>query len=147
MLKLWDCRILIHLPSFQVSWIRHSDSGLLAVDDFVYTTSHRIKVYHDNGSHEYRLSVNPVELTDAGYYACQVSTTPHTSHFMALNVIGKNTFLEILRIFRSGASGASEASGATITPQMSGPKMSKKLQKLKHHLDKFQTINYDFMTV
>ena len=74
---------------FQISWIRHTDSGLLAVNDFVYTTSHRIKVFHDNGSSEWRLSINPVELSDGGFYECQVSTTPHTSHFMAINVIGK----------------------------------------------------------
>ena len=73
----------------QISWIRHTDSGLLAVNDFVYTTSHRIKVFHDNGSSEWRLSINPVELSDGGFYECQVSTTPHTSHFMAINVIGK----------------------------------------------------------
>jgi len=72
-----------------VSWMRHSDSGLLAVNDFVYTTSHRIKVFHDNGSNEYRLSINPTELSDGGFYECQVSTTPHTSHFMAISVIGK----------------------------------------------------------
>ena len=75
---------------FQVSWIRHSDSGLLAVNDFVYTTSHRIKVYHENGSVDYRLSINPVELTDASLYECQVSTTPHTSHFMKITVMGKH---------------------------------------------------------
>ena len=74
---------------FQVSWIRHSDSGLLAVNDFVYTTSHRIKVFHRQGSPEWKLSINPVELSDAGLYQCQVSTTPHTSHFIALNVVGE----------------------------------------------------------
>lgn len=74
-----------------VSWMRHSDSGLLAVNDFVYTTSHRIKVYHDNGSNEWRLSINPVEISDGGLYECQVSTTPHTSHFMAISVIEPHT--------------------------------------------------------
>ena len=28
----------------QVSWIRHRDTSLLAVNKFVYTTSHRVKV-------------------------------------------------------------------------------------------------------
>ena len=77
-----------------MSWIRHSDSGLLAVNDFVYTTSHRVKVFHVVGSPQWKLSINPVQVTDAGLYECQVSTTPHTSHFIALNVVGEHTFLE-----------------------------------------------------
>ena len=81
---------------FQVSWIRHSDSGLLAVNDFVYTTSHRVKVFHVVGSPQWKLSINPVQVTDAGLYECQVSTTPHTSHFIALNVVGE--LLHILRV-------------------------------------------------
>ena len=80
--------MLFHIYYLQVSWIRHTDSGLLAVNDFVYTTSHRIKVFHDDGSNVWRLSINPVELSDGGYFECQVSTTPHTSHFMAITVIG-----------------------------------------------------------
>jgi len=79
------------LGNESVSWIRHSDSGLLAVNDFVYTTSHRIKVFHRQGSPEWKLSINPVELSDAGLYQCQVSTTPHTSHFIALNVVEPKT--------------------------------------------------------
>ena len=79
-----------------MSWIRHSDSGLLAVNDFVYTTSHRVKVFHVVGSPQWKLSINPVQVTDAGLYECQVSTTPHTSHFIALNVVGE--LLHILRV-------------------------------------------------
>ena len=62
---------------------------MLAVNDFLYTTSHRVKVFHENGSTEWRLSINPVEVEDDGLYECQVSTTPHTSHFIAIQVIGK----------------------------------------------------------
>ena len=80
-----------------MSWIRHSDSGLLAVNDFVYTTSHRVKVFHVVGSPQWKLSINPVQVTDAGLYECQVSTTPHTSHFIALNVVGEQV-LHILGV-------------------------------------------------
>ena len=74
---------------FQISWIRHSDSALLYVNDFKYTSSHRVKAFHDEGTDEWRLSINPVEVEDKGLYECQASTTPHTSHFMAIEVIGK----------------------------------------------------------
>ena len=74
---------------FQVSWIRHRDAGILAVNNFVYTTSHRIKVFHQNGSSEWRLSINPVEISDDGTYECQISTTPTTFHSMAVRVVGK----------------------------------------------------------
>ncbi len=73
-----------------MSWLRHEDSALLAVNTFVYTGSQRVKIFHDDGGDEWRLSINPVELEDAGVYECQVSTTPHTAHFMAVQVIGED---------------------------------------------------------
>ncbi len=73
---------------FQVSWLRHEGSALLAVDNFLYSTSHRIKVFHNNNEQEWSLSINPVELSDAGIYECQIGTTPHKAHFMAVDVIG-----------------------------------------------------------
>jgi hypothetical protein len=64
------------------------------VNSFVYTTSPRVKVFHSaavatTATDEWRLSLNPAEMSDDGLYECQVSTTPHTSHFIALKVIGK----------------------------------------------------------
>ena len=73
----------------QVSWIRHRDTSLLAVNKFVYTTSHRVKVItvtlrkltnvtnvsqvqNAADSDEWRLGLQPVEITDQGWYSCQV---------------------------------------------------------------------------
>ena len=75
----------------QVSWIRHRDTSLLAVNKFVYTTSHRVKVItmtlrklthvpnvsqvqNAADSDEWRLVLQPVEITDQGWYSCQVSS-------------------------------------------------------------------------
>ena len=75
----------------QVSWIRHRDTSLLAVNKFVYTTSHRVKVINMTlrklthipivsqvqnaaDSDEWRLVLQPVEITDQGWYSCQVRT-------------------------------------------------------------------------
>jgi hypothetical protein len=35
----------------------------LAVNQFKYTSSHRIKVFHENGSSEWKLSINPVQVS------------------------------------------------------------------------------------
>ena len=39
----------------------------------------------------WRLVVQPVELSDAGWYSCQVSTTPHLQHRIFLGVIQPKT--------------------------------------------------------
>jgi hypothetical protein len=70
----------------QVSWLRHP-SSLLAVNTFVYSTSHRVRVQHRAGGLEWRLLLQPVQLGDGGWYGCQVSTTPHLEQRVHLNVI------------------------------------------------------------
>ena len=138
----------------QVSWIRHRDTSLLAVNKFVYTSSHRVKVCFEiiksddsraarlgnfffrlkhfrkeNEGHIskfyknikifrkyieifetlayleiywlqvqnnpesslWRLVLQPVVSSDAGWYSCQVSTTPHLQHRMFLGVIQPKT--------------------------------------------------------
>lgn len=98
--------VIDDLGNESVSWIRHDTSAFLAVNNFVYASSGRFKVFHEvirrpssrgygndlgrrrvSSVEEWRLSVNPVELEDSGLYECQVSTTPHISHFMRLTVI------------------------------------------------------------
>ena len=76
---------------FQVSWIRHSNSKLLAVNSYIYTQNHRVKVFHENSDAKvWKLSLNPVIVEDQDLYECQVSTTPTTAHFMAVEVVGKS---------------------------------------------------------
>lgn len=82
-----------NVNNHSISWIRHRDTSLLAVNKFVYTTSHRVKVHHNAGTDEWRLVLQPVSLTDQGWYSCQVSTTPHLEHRMYLGVIQPNTLI------------------------------------------------------
>jgi len=85
--------IIRNVNNHSISWIRHRDTSLLAVNKFVYTTSHRFKVQHAGGSPEWRLVVRPVSLADRGWYSCQVSTTPHLEHRMFLSVIEPKTVI------------------------------------------------------
>ena len=50
-----------------------------------------VQVHHNAGTDEWRLVLQPVSLTDQGWYSCQVSTTPHLEHRMYLGVIQPNT--------------------------------------------------------
>ena len=88
--QLTDVYLFAFYP-FQISWIRHKDSALLAVNNYIYSSSHRIKVFHENRSSEWKLSINPVEVSDDGIYECQIATTPTTFHSMAVSVIGEFT--------------------------------------------------------
>lgn len=71
-------------------WLRNmTDSAqLLTVGPAPYTGDSRIAVkfqYPNN----WRLSMNPVKKTDAGYYMCQISTHPPRTIFTNLTVLRK----------------------------------------------------------
>ncbi|XP_023339601.1 carcinoembryonic antigen-related cell adhesion molecule 1 [Eurytemora carolleeae] len=83
--------VVRNIGNESISWIRHSDTSLLAVNKFIYTTSDRIKVHHQPGTDDWGLSIQPVELRDKGWYSCQVSITPHIEHRIYLNVIQPTT--------------------------------------------------------
>jgi neurotrimin len=74
----------------QVSWIRHRDIHLLTVGRYTYTTDQRFRAMHDANSEDWVLQIKYPQKRDGGIYECQLSTTPHISHFIYLNVIGNN---------------------------------------------------------
>lgn len=73
----------------QVSWLRHRDTHLLTVGRYTYTSDQRFRAIHHPHSEDWILQIKYPQHRDSGIYECQISTTPHMSHFIHLNVIGK----------------------------------------------------------
>ena len=75
--------------SLQVSWVRHRDVHLLTVGHYTYTSDQRFRAIHQPHSEDWTLQIKYPQHRDSGIYECQVSSTPHLSHFIHLTVIGK----------------------------------------------------------
>ncbi|OAD62869.1 hypothetical protein WN48_07067 [Eufriesea mexicana] len=74
--------------TLQVSWIRHRDVHLLTIGQYTYTNDQRFKPIHVEQSEDWTLEIKYAQLRDSGCYECQISTTPHISHIVYLDVIG-----------------------------------------------------------
>ncbi|PNF40605.1 hypothetical protein B7P43_G06748 [Cryptotermes secundus] len=72
----------------QVSWVRHRDIHLLTVGRYTYTSDQRFRAIHHPHSEDWTLQIKYPQHRDSGIYECQISTTPHMSHFIHLNVVG-----------------------------------------------------------
>ncbi|KYQ59559.1 hypothetical protein ALC60_01544 [Trachymyrmex zeteki] len=75
--------------TLQVSWVRHRDVHLLTIGRYTYTNDQRFRAIHNAHSDDWTLQIKYPQHRDSGIYECQVSTTPHMSHLVHLNVIGK----------------------------------------------------------
>ncbi|XP_077294881.1 uncharacterized protein LOC143917272 [Arctopsyche grandis] len=75
----------------QVSWLRHRDTHLLTVGRYTYTSDQRFKAIHNPHSEDWTLQIKYPQHRDTGIYECQISTTPHMSHFIHLNVVEPTT--------------------------------------------------------
>ncbi|KAJ9576923.1 hypothetical protein L9F63_006541, partial [Diploptera punctata] len=71
----------------QVSWVRHRDIHLLTVGRYTYTSDQRFRAIHHPHSEDWTLQIKYPQHRDTGVYECQISTTPHMSHFIHLNVV------------------------------------------------------------
>lgn len=77
---------------YQVSWVRHRDIHLLTVGRYTYTSDQRFRAMHQQQTDEWTLQIKFPQHRDAGIYECQVSTIPHISHNIYLNVVGELIF-------------------------------------------------------
>jgi len=79
--------------TLQVSWVRHRDVHLLTIGRYTYTNDQRFRAIHNAHSDDWTLQIKYPQHRDSGIYECQVSTTPHMSHLVHLNVIGESSFI------------------------------------------------------
>ncbi|XP_016842611.1 zwei Ig domain protein zig-8 isoform X7 [Nasonia vitripennis] len=75
------------MSHLQVSWVRHRDIHLLTIGRYTYTNDQRFRAIHNAQSDDWVLQIKYPQHRDTGIYECQVSTTPHMSHFVHLNVV------------------------------------------------------------
>ncbi|KYN36627.1 hypothetical protein ALC56_08416 [Trachymyrmex septentrionalis] len=81
--------------TLQVSWVRHRDVHLLTIGRYTYTNDQRFRAIHNAHSDDWTLQIKYPQHRDSGIYECQVSTTPHMSHLVHLNVIVTFTYVAI----------------------------------------------------
>ncbi|XP_059487017.1 uncharacterized protein LOC132203327 isoform X3 [Neocloeon triangulifer] len=80
------CRVR-NLGNKTVSWIRHRDIHILTVAGYTYTSDQRFQAIHHRENDEWTLQIKWAQKRDAGDYECQISTQPHRSYFVTLNVV------------------------------------------------------------
>ncbi|EGK96223.1 AGAP002135-PB [Anopheles gambiae str. PEST] len=85
-----NCRVK-NLGNKTVSWVRHRDIHLLTVGRYTYTSDQRFRAIHHPHTEDWSLQIKYPQHRDSGIYECQISTTPHMSHFVHLNVIEPST--------------------------------------------------------
>lgn len=68
---------------------------------YTYTSDQRFKAIHHAHSEDWMLQIKYPQHRDSGIYECQVSTTPHISHYIHLNVIGKLTIRNLSQVYSS----------------------------------------------
>ncbi|XP_046655432.1 uncharacterized protein LOC124349012 isoform X1 [Daphnia pulicaria] len=80
------CRVR-YLGNRTVSWIRHRDVHILTVGRYTYASDQRFTIVKSRPTEDWTLQIKFTQARDAGLYECQVSTQPHRSQFIRLNVV------------------------------------------------------------
>ena len=78
------CRVT-NLGPASVSWLRgRPDLTVLSSGPFMFSSSRRLSLLHDEGSPDYNLQISEVTHGDAGEYRCQLNTRPTQSVLVTL---------------------------------------------------------------
>lgn len=65
-----------------------SDTSLLTVGRYTYTTDLRFEAFHYPHTDDWVVRLKRPQVKDSGAYGCQISTTPHMTHIVHLIVHG-----------------------------------------------------------
>jgi len=76
-----------NLGNRTVSWVRYRDIHLLTHGVQSYTDDKRFSAYMDIDTNTWQLRIKNVSFSDAGFYECQVSTSPPTGQQVKLSVV------------------------------------------------------------
>ena len=74
---------------FQVSWGRGFE--VLTGGLMLFASDRRFQPLHQEYSEDWGLRILSVRASDAGWYFCQISTSPPVSHHLYLHVVGEHT--------------------------------------------------------
>jgi len=86
------CRVR-RLGNHTISWLRYSDTSLLTVGRYTYTTDLRFEAFHSPHTDDWIVRLKNPRPSDSGVYGCQISTTPHRTQLIYLTVHEPHTFI------------------------------------------------------
>lgn len=78
-------------PTPQVSWGRGIE--VLTGGLMLFTSDRRFQPLHQTYSVDWGLRILSVRQADAGWYFCQISTSPPKTHYLYLSVVGEQNGL------------------------------------------------------
>uniref|UniRef100_A0A182NKA1 Ig-like domain-containing protein n=1 Tax=Anopheles dirus TaxID=7168 RepID=A0A182NKA1_9DIPT len=80
------CRV-DNLGRYSISWVRHHDLHILAINADAFTSDERFEALHNGQTDEWTLKIRRTRRKDTGIYECQISTMPVKSLQLYLIVL------------------------------------------------------------
>lgn len=82
------------LYAYKVAWIKVDTETLLSYHTHVVGDTHRLKVTNSNNDRQWSLHIKSVEVSDRGFYMCQINTEPMISQEGYLDVTVPPSIIE-----------------------------------------------------
>ncbi|CAG0885816.1 unnamed protein product [Cyprideis torosa] len=75
----------------KISWFRQKGLALLSVGTYTYSTDPRFQAIYDTEKEDWILEIHSPNVSDTGFYECQISTNPPQSIVVSLTVQARRT--------------------------------------------------------